>query len=67
MAKIGVFGGTFNPPHVGHIQAADAVRAALELDQILFIPDGSPPHKTMPDGSPDAQTRLAQSQEAVRE
>ncbi len=67
MAKIGVFGGTFNPPHVGHIQAADAVRAALELDQILFIPDGSPPHKTMPDGSPDAQTRLALCQVAVRE
>ena len=58
MAGIGVFGGSFNPPHLGHVQAVRAARELLGLDQVLVIPAAAPPHKAMPEGSPDPQTRL---------
>lgn len=38
MAKIGIYGGTFNPPHLGHVLAARAAKASLGLDQVLLIP-----------------------------
>ena len=57
MKKIGVFGGTFNPPHKGHILAAREVKKALSLDLILFIPDALPPHKELPEGSPQPEMR----------
>lgn len=44
--RIGVFGGTFNPVHYGHLRAAEEVRERLSLDRILFIPSGNPPLKT---------------------
>ena len=44
--KLGVFGGTFNPPHVGHLIVAEWVRSTLELERILFVPAFIPPHKT---------------------
>jgi len=44
--KIGVFGGTFNPIHYGHLCAAEEARERLSLDKILFIPSGNPPLKT---------------------
>jgi nicotinate-nucleotide adenylyltransferase len=56
--RIGVYGGTFNPPHLGHIAAARAVFELLKLDKLLFIPDGQPPHKPLPKGSPTARQRL---------
>ncbi|MDR0314986.1 MAG: nicotinate (nicotinamide) nucleotide adenylyltransferase [Oscillospiraceae bacterium] len=43
--KIGVFGGTFNPPHAGHVKLADAFAQKLEFDKILIIPANLPPHK----------------------
>jgi nicotinate-nucleotide adenylyltransferase len=43
--KVGIFGGTFNPIHYGHLRAAEEVREKLRLDRILFIPSGSPPLK----------------------
>jgi nicotinate-nucleotide adenylyltransferase len=43
--KIGVFGGTFDPPHIGHLIAAQDAADALRLDRLLFVPAGSPPHK----------------------
>ena len=46
--KIGVYGGAFNPPHLGHITAARAVFELLKLDKLLIIPTGRPPHKTLP-------------------
>lgn len=58
MAKIGVFGGTFNPPHMGHVLAAREVMTALELDKVLFIPAAQPPHKEVPKGSPAPEERL---------
>jgi len=44
--KVGIFGGTFNPIHYGHLRAAEEVREKLGLDNILFIPSGNPPLKT---------------------
>lgn len=43
--KLGILGGTFDPPHVGHVIAADEVRSSLKLDLIYFIPAARSPHK----------------------
>lgn len=56
--KIGIYGGTFNPPHLGHLTAARAVFEMLRLDKLLLIPAGLPPHKTLPAGSPTPRQRL---------
>lgn len=45
MMKIGIFGGTFNPVHNGHINLAGCYKEALGLDKIIFIPTATPPHK----------------------
>jgi nicotinate-nucleotide adenylyltransferase len=43
--KIGILGGTFNPPHIGHLILAQEVTQKLSLDKIFFIPTNIPPHK----------------------
>lgn len=43
--KIGIMGGTFDPIHIGHLATAEIVRTTYRLDQVLFIPNGLPPHK----------------------
>jgi nicotinate-nucleotide adenylyltransferase len=43
--KVGIFGGTFNPPHMGHLIVAERVRADLELSRIVFVPSFISPHK----------------------
>ena len=43
--KIGLFGGTFDPIHVGHLIVAEEARERLSLDQVIFVPSGVPPHK----------------------
>lgn len=45
-ARIGVFGGTFDPIHVAHLRCAEEAREQLGLDRILFVPAADPPHKT---------------------
>lgn len=45
MMRIGVFGGTFDPPHMGHLIVASDACDALELDRMIFIPAADPPHK----------------------
>jgi nicotinate-nucleotide adenylyltransferase len=45
--NIALFGGTFDPIHSGHLRAAKAAARKLKLDQVLFIPSGRPPHKTI--------------------
>lgn len=67
MAKIGIYGGTFNPPHVGHILAAQQCREQLGLDEVIFIPAAIPPHKALAGGSPDAKSRLALTRLAVQD
>jgi nicotinate-nucleotide adenylyltransferase len=47
LEKIGLFGGTFNPIHLGHLSVAREVREGFELDKIWFIPAATPPHKKM--------------------
>ena len=58
MERIGIYGGTFNPPHQGHIYAAQSAVYALRLDRLLLIPDRIAPHKVLPEGSPTPQQRL---------
>lgn len=65
--KIGVYGGTYNPPHLGHLAAAKAVFEMLELDQLWLIPAGTPPHKTMPAGSPTSDQRLEMTRLAAEQ
>jgi len=43
--RIGILGGTFNPIHIGHLRSAEEIRERHRLDQILFIPSATPPHK----------------------
>ncbi|QPC46956.1 nicotinate-nucleotide adenylyltransferase [Mangrovibacillus cuniculi] len=45
MKRIGLYGGTYDPPHIGHLLVAETVLEFLELDEIWFIPNASPPHK----------------------
>ena len=56
--NIGIYGGTFNPPHLGHFQAARAAIAALKLDKLILIPAALPPHKELPEGTPSPEQRL---------
>ena len=65
--KIGVYGGAFNPPHLGHITAARAVFELLKLDKLLIIPTGRPPHKTLPPGTPAPDQRLELSRLAAEQ
>ena len=57
--KIGIYGGTFNPPHLGHMAAARTAVDALKLDKLLLMPAAVPPHKTLPENTPDQAHRLA--------
>ena len=56
--RLGIYGGTFNPPHIGHVRAAAEAVRALGLDVLLVVPSGMPPHKTLPAGTPAAEDRL---------
>ncbi len=56
--KIGIYGGTFNPPHLGHMEAARAAIAALGLDKLILIPAALPPHKQLPETTPEAGHRI---------
>ena len=51
---VGIFGGTFNPIHLGHLRAAEEVREAERLDEIRFVPAALPPHKQTEDLAPAA-------------
>lgn len=50
--RLGIFGGTFNPIHLGHLRVAEEVRETLELEKILFVPSYLPPHKELDSGVP---------------
>lgn len=57
--RVGIYGGTFDPPHLGHMKAAQAALEILELDELLFIPAGLPPHKELAENSAPEADRLA--------
>ena len=63
MRKIGIFGGTFDPIHYGHLRPALEILDALSLDTMLFIPAGQPPHRRAPRAG--AELRLAMVRAAV--
>ena len=63
MTRIGILGGTFNPPHNGHVKLAEAAFAALDLAKLVVVPAGTPPHKAL-DDDPGADVRFALSEAA---
>jgi nicotinate-nucleotide adenylyltransferase len=64
--RLGVFGGTFNPIHFGHLLIADEICEVLGLDRVLFVPAAQPPHKPARDLAP-ARDRFQMTALAVRE
>lgn len=64
MQRLGIFGGTFNPPHRGHLYIASQAMEKAKLDRVIFIPCGNPPHKAV-DGDIDALHRLEMTRLAV--
>ncbi len=62
--SLGILGGTFDPPHYGHLALAENALVQLELDRILFVPAGQPPHKPNQPTTP-AHHRAAMVQAAI--
>jgi len=55
--RVGILGGTFNPPHLGHLVCAQEARVELGLDVVVLMPTGVPPHKEA-EGDPGAESRF---------
>lgn len=64
--KVGIFGGTFNPPHVGHLIVAEHVRIELSLDRVMFVPAFIPPHK-LHDDVVSSEHRVAMLKLAIQD
>jgi nicotinate-nucleotide adenylyltransferase len=64
VARVGLLGGTFNPPHIGHLVCAQEAYVALELDRVLLVPAGVPPHKEV-EAEPGVAHRIAMCEAAV--
>lgn len=63
--RLGILGGTFNPPHLGHVAAARRARLKLRLDRVLLMPGNTPPHKPAEE-EPGPERRLAMCELIVR-
>jgi nicotinate-nucleotide adenylyltransferase len=64
VARVGLLGGTFNPPHIGHLVCATHALAELELERVLFVPVNEPPHKAA-EGDPGVEHRVELCRRAV--
>jgi nicotinate-nucleotide adenylyltransferase len=64
--RIGLLGGAFNPPHLGHLKLAELALGHLGLDEVRFVPTARSPHKPDPGAGPDGQARLRLLEEALR-
>jgi nicotinate-nucleotide adenylyltransferase len=64
MTRLGILGGTFNPPHLAHLVMADQARNQLNLARVLFVPAGQPPHK-LDRAVTSAEHRVAMTQLAI--
>ena len=64
MQRLGIFGGTFNPPHKGHIYIALEAMKGAGLDKMLFVPCGNPPHKSV-DGDVSPKHRFEMTRLAI--
>ena len=62
--RYGVFGGTFDPPHCGHLRAAEAAREVLGLEGVVFVPAARPPHKDL-EGVTEARLRVEMLSAAI--
>jgi nicotinate-nucleotide adenylyltransferase len=62
--RVGLLGGTFNPPHIGHLVCASLAVSALELDRVLLVPVHEPPHKAA-EGDPGVEHRVEMCRRAV--
>jgi nicotinate-nucleotide adenylyltransferase len=62
--RVGILGGAFNPPHVGHLVCAQEALMQLELDKVVFMPVGQAPHRELED-DPGAEARVEMVQLAV--
>jgi len=67
MERIGIYGGTFNPPHVGHIRGAQYAIDALKLQKLLLIPSCIAPHKVLPADAPTPMQRREMVKRAALE
>lgn len=56
--RIGIIGGTFNPPHFGHLILAEEAVRQLKLDRVIFIPSFVPPHKKVRQNNPQSRYRM---------
>lgn len=63
--RVGLLGGAFNPPHLGHLKLAELAWQNLSLDELRLIPSANPPHKSVPDSTPEAALRLELLREAL--
>jgi len=63
--RLGIYGGTFDPPHLGHLILAETAADTLRLDQVLFVPAGTPPHKVAATLRSAAEHRLAMVRLAI--
>jgi len=64
VARVGLLGGTFNPPHLGHLVCAQEALLQLELDRLLLVPAATPPHKAIV-ADPGVEHRVAMCEAAV--
>lgn len=64
--NLGIFGGAFNPPHIGHLIVAEAIREQLRLEKVIFVPSAAPPHRTDV-GRTSAEARLDMTRLAVQD
>jgi nicotinate-nucleotide adenylyltransferase len=59
--RVGILGGAFNPPHIGHLVCAQEALVQLELDRVLFVPVGTAPHRELrPDPGSDVRAELTE-------
>jgi nicotinate-nucleotide adenylyltransferase len=64
--RVGILGGAFNPPHIGHLVCAQEALLQLELDSVLFVPVGQAPHREL-ENDPGAEMRLEMVELAIED
>jgi nicotinate-nucleotide adenylyltransferase len=63
--RVGVYGGTFDPPHLGHLILAETAVESLKLARVIFVPAGTPPHKRAGDVRESVEHRLSMVERAI--
>jgi nicotinate-nucleotide adenylyltransferase len=63
--RLGIYGGTFDPPHLGHLILAETAADSLNLSRVVFVPAGTPPHKMPGEVRVSAEHRVAMVERAI--